>query len=218
MKARFFLFVVAALIVLSVAGCSGGGDNLNSGGPAATSTGSAQTVSVGTSVPPAIASKITTISSSTADLASGQGIPLQSDGTIPFLIAGDASGNPYLLSIGNTTGVLDAASTVMAMVRVCLDTVQLPSGLTSDQLTKAIQSSTNYPALLSDAQQDLAAGNSPLSDTQTVNAAWAVALDASTSIGSTSTAAVAAAQTPPSSLLRYRSTYSMDQNRTPRYG
>jgi len=198
MKAWFFPLIFAALTLLALTSCGDGGGS-NSGG---TSSGSAPAnagpaVSVATSVPPAAAGKITSISSSTADLVPGQAIPLQSDGTVPFLAAGDASGNPYLLSIGNTTGVLDAASTAMAMVRIALDAVQLPPGLKNDQLTKAIQSSSNFTVLLTDVQQDLAAGNSPLSDTQTASAAWAVALDASTSIGTSSpSAAVVAAQNP----------------------
>ncbi|MEX3937398.1 hypothetical protein AB4Y32_37670 [Paraburkholderia phymatum] len=193
MKARFFLLVIAASIILSVSSCGGG--NSGSGGPGSTSAGSALTVSVSPSVPPVSASKITTISSSGAEAAPGKTLPMQADGTIPFLVGSDESGNPYLLAIGSTTGVLDAESTVVAMVRVCLDLVQLPSGLTSDQLVQAIHSSSSYQALLSAADKDLAAGNSPLSDTTTVDAAWTVAQDASASIGNTSSGAVAAAQT-----------------------
>ncbi|SAK83904.1 hypothetical protein AWB81_04250 [Caballeronia arationis] len=173
MKARFILLCVAAAMIVAVVGC--GGDQ-----------------SIAASVPPATTKLITTISSSDADYVPGSILPLQPDGTVPFLIAGDSSGNPYLLSLGSANGVLDRTSTVVAMVRIALDLAAIPAGLTADQITKAIQSSSQFQALSESAQRDLEAGISPLSDNKTVNAAWAVALDASAAIASSSTAKTSA--------------------------
>ncbi|MFM0330083.1 hypothetical protein [Paraburkholderia strydomiana] len=207
MKAWLFLLLIVASALLSIASCGGGvsdsGGSSNPSNPSTPnnpnnpnnpSTSSAPVASIASSVPPASAAKIKTISSSNADLVPGQAIPLRSDGSIPFLIAADGFGNPYLLAIGNTSGVLDVESTAVSMVLICLDLVQLPSGITSAQVFQAIKSSSSYQALLSDAQQDLAAGNSPLSNDKSVAAAWVVAQNAGAAIANLSRGAVSAAQ------------------------
>jgi len=133
--------------------------------------------SIGPTVPSATSGKITTFFDAKEAVPVGATISADAQGAIPLLLAGDENGNPFLLGVGNTDGIVDANTTSIGLVRIALGLVYSTAPLTSDVLSSLITSSSNYPPLLSAVNQTLSGGQSPFDSDTVVQATWMVASD-----------------------------------------
>jgi hypothetical protein len=136
--------VTCGLVLMSSCGGSNASNGSTTPPPAQTPTPPpvfSVSVSVGTSVPSAAASKITTFYDAKASVPVGSIIDTDAEGSIPVLFAGDGNGDPLLLGVSNTDGVLDISTTSIGLVRIALGLVYSTAPLTSDVLSAAISSS-----------------------------------------------------------------------------
>lgn len=166
---RALLLMFLSLAVSSCGGSGGEGGPIGTGGAPPTATLSSTTVSLDSSVPPAIASAITDVLSPTSAGTIPGSVQIETiPGSDAMILAMDASGELRLAAMtSGPTTTLNADTTAVALVRIALGA--LPSGVTAAQANQEIRGAPEYAALVSAVDQAIKSGLTPLADPAVAN-------------------------------------------------
>jgi hypothetical protein len=133
------------------------------------------TATVSPAVPPAAMNAVVSVHSPSKDSAPGSQIAKAPDGTVPSLFAADSQGQPLLFSFRSEDGVLDAASTAVAMVSIALDLAELPSQISTTQFNQAVKGTPSYASLEAAVVESLNQARSPVDSDKVFDLVFAVA-------------------------------------------